>query len=62
MSVVKDNDFWKEAYYYMEEHDCYKDQAVEVVKARKQYDLQGKTVNEVFDEILDIIAEKGVRK
>ncbi|WP_095021667.1 hypothetical protein [Bacillus thuringiensis] len=58
----EDNEFWREVYYYMEEHNCYKDEAIEVVKARKQFDLQGKTVNEVFDEILDIITEKGVKK
>ncbi|WP_198559960.1 hypothetical protein [Bacillus sp. SN10] len=46
----------------MEEHNRYKDEAVEAVKARKNYDLKGKTVMEVFDEILEIIAEKGVRK
>lgn len=65
MSVVKDNEFWREVYYYMEEHNCYKDEAVkavEAVKARKNYDLKGKTVMEVFDEILEIIDEKGVRK
>ncbi|AJG94752.1 hypothetical protein, partial [Bacillus tropicus] len=62
MSAVKDNEFWKEVYYYMEEHDCYKDEAIKAVKARKNYDLKGKTVMEVFDEILEIIAEKGVKK
>ncbi|MFJ8521426.1 hypothetical protein [Bacillus cereus] len=55
----ENNEFWREVYYYMEEHNCYKDKAVEVVKARKKYDLKGKTV---IDEILEIIAEKGVRK
>ncbi|PKJ54707.1 hypothetical protein CWE34_14020 [Bacillus sp. SN10] len=59
---MKDNEFWREVYYYMEEHNRYKDEAVEAVKARKNYDLKGKTVMEVFDEILEIIAEKGVRK
>ncbi|MFC9417527.1 hypothetical protein ACIG6B_28670 [Bacillus mobilis] len=34
MSVVKDNEFWKEVYYYMEEHNCYKSEAVEVVSKR----------------------------
>ncbi|WP_141554622.1 hypothetical protein [Bacillus wiedmannii] len=38
MSVVKDNEFWKEVYYYMEEHDCYKDEAVEVIMERHKKD------------------------
>ena len=42
MSVVKDNEFWKEVYYYMEKHYCYKDEAVRswrlssIVRTRKE--------------------------
>ena len=34
MSVVKGNEFWREVYYYMEEHNCYKDEAVKAVEAQ----------------------------
>ncbi|MDZ5608598.1 hypothetical protein U2I54_16225 [Bacillus pseudomycoides] len=61
-TFMNDNEFWKEVYYYMEKHNCYKDEAVEAVKARKNYDLQGKTVNEVFDEIIDLIVKQGEKR
>jgi hypothetical protein len=52
MSVVKDNEFWKEVYYYMEEHDCYKDEAVKVVEA------QFNSKNEKRIKIIEAVKEK----
>ncbi|PEL75392.1 hypothetical protein CN603_12960 [Bacillus toyonensis] len=52
MSVLKDNKFWKEVYYYMEEHDCYKDEAVEVVEA----EFDSKNAKRV--EIIEVVKEK----
>lgn len=40
MSVVKGNEFWREVYYYMEEHNCYKDEAVELISERYKKDSE----------------------
>ncbi|HDX9630880.1 TPA: hypothetical protein ROY30_004616 [Bacillus cereus] len=55
MSVVKDNAFWKEVYYYMENHSCYKDEAIKVVEARFN------SKNEKRIEIIEAVKEKLVR-
>ncbi|MGH0544904.1 hypothetical protein ACQVPW_26010 [Bacillus cereus] len=40
MSVVKDKEFWREVYYYMEEHNCYMEEAVQmIIKKRKSEEL-----------------------
>ena len=52
MSVVKDNEFWKEVYYYMEKHYCYKDEAVKVVEA------QFNSKNEKRVKIIEDVKEK----
>ncbi|MEK4409335.1 hypothetical protein MHB59_12125 [Bacillus sp. FSL L8-0642] len=52
MSVVKDNEFWKEVYYYMEKHDCYKDEAVKVVED------QFNNKDEKRLEIIEAVKEK----
>ncbi|MBS9803152.1 hypothetical protein J4052_09265 [Bacillus toyonensis] len=40
MSVVKDNELWKEVYYYMEKHNCYMKEAVEVISERHKKDSE----------------------
>ncbi|MFE9078701.1 hypothetical protein [Bacillus mobilis] len=55
MSVVKDNEFWKEVYYYMENHSCYKDEAIKVVKVRFN------SKNEKRIDIIEVVKEKLVR-
>ncbi|OLR25747.1 hypothetical protein [Bacillus cereus] len=52
MTVVKDNEFWKEVYYYMEKHDCYKEGAVKVVEA------QFNSKNEKRVKIIEGVKEK----
>ncbi len=52
MFVVKDNEFWKEVYYHMEKHDCYKDEAVKVVESQ----LNNKKEERV--EIIEAVKEK----
>lgn len=52
MSVVKGNEFWKEVYYYMEEHNCYKDEAVKAVEA------QFNNKDEKRLEIIEAVKEK----
>ncbi|KXY12845.1 hypothetical protein [Bacillus sp. FSL K6-0067] len=55
MSVVKDNEFWREVYYYMEEHNCYKDEAVKAVKA---VEAQFNNKDEKRLEIIEAVKEK----
>ncbi|MES5866698.1 hypothetical protein [Bacillus cereus group sp. RP32] len=52
MSVVKDNEFWREVYYNMEEHNCYKDEAVKAVED------QFNNKDEKRLEIIEAVKEK----
>ncbi|HDR7710390.1 TPA: hypothetical protein QCX89_002355 [Bacillus cereus] len=48
-----DNEFWKEVYYYMEEHNCYKDEAVKAVE--EQFNNNN---NEKRVKIIEAVKEK----
>ncbi|PEW27359.1 hypothetical protein [Bacillus thuringiensis] len=52
MSVVKDNEFWRKVYYYMEEHNCYKDEAIKAVED------QFNNKDEKRLEIIEAVKEK----
>ncbi|EMN7726833.1 hypothetical protein WB980_000076 [Bacillus cereus] len=47
-----DNEFWKEVYYYMEEHNCYKDEAVKAVEEQFNNKKQKRI------EIIEAVKEK----
>ncbi|MDG0949385.1 hypothetical protein [Bacillus paranthracis] len=58
MSVMKGNEFWREVYYYMEEHNCYKDEAVKAVEA--QFNNKDKKRLEIIEAVKEKLMCAGI--